>query len=245
MGNTPRVIIHLLIINAIFFFGSKVSGAISNDFLALHYFENDKFIISQLFTHLFMHGNEAHLFFNMFGLWMFGSTLANIWGTNKFLFFYISSGLGAAIVQMIMYYLNIDSVTSTLLEYGVSNEIILNILKTGSANPMIFEYVPQSKLASMVGDYNAVMVGASGAIYGVLVAFTFMFPNSKLMLLFPPIPVKAKYLIPLIILGDFFFGFTSASIGPIAHFAHIGGAFTGFVMMWYWKNNQFNKNRWN
>ena len=127
MGNTPRVIIHLLIINVIFFFGSKVSGAISNDFLALHYFENDKFIISQLFTHLFMHGNEAHLFFNMFGLWMFGSTLANIWGTNKFLFFYMSSGLGAAIVQMIMYYLNIDSVTSSLLEYGVSSEIILNI----------------------------------------------------------------------------------------------------------------------
>ena len=83
MGNTPRVIIHLLIINVIFFFGSKVSGAISNDFLALHYFENDKFVISQLFTHLFMHGNEAHLFFNMFGLWMFGSTLANIWGTNN------------------------------------------------------------------------------------------------------------------------------------------------------------------
>ena len=245
MGNTPRVIIHLLIINIIFFLGSKVSGAISNDFLALHYFENDKFIISQLLTHLFMHGNEAHLFFNMFGLWMFGSTLANIWGTNKFLFFYISSGLGAAIVQMIMYYLNIDSVTSTLLEYGISNEVILNMLETGSPNPMIFEYVPQSKLASAVRDYNAVMVGASGAIYGVLVAFTFMFPNSKLMLLFPPIPVKAKYLIPIIILGDLYFGFTSASIGPIAHFAHIGGAFTGFVMMWYWKNNQFNKNRWN
>ena len=110
---------------------------------------------------------------------------------------------------------------------------------------MIFEYVSQSKLAAMVSDYNSVMVGASGAIYGVLVAFTFMFPNSKLMLLFPPIPVKAKYLIPIIILGDLFFGFTSASIGPIAHFAHIGGALTGFIMIWYWKYNQFNKNRWN
>ena len=87
MKDTPRIIIHLLIVNVIFFIGTKFSFQISNDFLALHYFENDKFLISQIFTHMFMHGNEAHLFFNMFGLWMFGSTLAKIWGTNKFLFF--------------------------------------------------------------------------------------------------------------------------------------------------------------
>jgi len=245
MGKTPKIIIHLLIINIIFFIGTRISGPISNDFLALHYFQNDKFLLTQLFTHLFMHGNEAHLFFNMFGLWMFGSTLANIWGTAKFLFFYISSGFGAAIVQMIAYYLNIESVTSEILSYGFSSEIISDMLSTGSANTRIFDYVAQSRLESMYSDFNSVMVGASGAIYGVLVAFTFMFPNSKLMLLFPPIPVKAKYLIPIIILGDLFFGFTSASIGPIAHFAHIGGAITGLLMMWYWKKNQFNKNRWN
>ena len=245
MRNTPKIIIHLLIINIIFFIGTRISGPISNDFLALHYFQNDKFLFTQLFTHLFMHGNEAHLFFNMFGLWMFGSTLANIWGTSKFLFFYISSGFGAAIVQMTAYYLNIESVTSEILSYGFSSEIISDMLSTGSANTRIFDYVAQSRLESMYSDFNSVMVGASGAIYGVLVAFTFMFPNSKLMLLFPPIPVKAKYLIPIIILGDLFFGFTSASIGPIAHFAHIGGAITGLLMMWYWKKNQFNKNRWN
>ena len=86
--------------------------------------------------------------------------------------------------------------------------------------------------------------GASGAIYGIVVAFAFLFPNSKLMLLIPPVPIKAKYLVPLLILGDLFFGFTSASIGNIAHFAHIGGAITGFLMMWYWKRNRFNRNRW-
>ena len=245
MRNTPKIIIQLLIINIIFFIGTAFSYQISNDFLALHYFDNNKFIPTQILTHMFMHGNIAHLSFNMFGLWMFGSTLANIWGSNKFIFFYISCGVGAAILQSLMYYFNIQSITSNLLDYGVSNESILGILKTGTANPMIFEYVSQSKLAAIVSDYNSVMVGASGAIYGVLVAFTFMYPNSKLMLLFPPIPVKAKYLIPLIIAGDIFFGFTSASIGPIAHFAHIGGAVTGFFMMWYWKKNQFNKNRWN
>ena len=88
------------------------------------------------------------------------------------------------------------------------------------------------------------MVGASGALYGVLVAFAFLFPDARLMLLFPPIPVKAKYLVPILILSDLFFGFTSYSIGPIAHFAHVGGAITGLFMMWYWKKNQFDNNRW-
>ena len=192
-----------------------------------------------------MHGNEAHLFFNMFGLWMFGSTLANIWGTNKFLFFYISSGFGAAVIQTLVYYLNIESVSSALIDSGVSRDTIIEMLRSGSANTAIFEYVSEENLTNIYSDYNSVMVGASGAIYGVLVAFAYMFPNSKLMLLFPPIPIKAKYLIPLIILSDLFFGFTSASIGPIAHFAHIGGAITGFLMMWYWKSNQFNNHRWN
>ena len=245
MGKTPAIIKHLLIINIIFFIGSKFSGQISNDFLALHYFENDNFFISQMLTHMFMHGNEAHLVFNMFGLWMFGSTLANLWGTNKFIFFYLSSGLGAAAIQMLAYYINVESVSSDLINYGISKEVIAELFRSGSINTSVFDYVSRETLVNAYNDYNSVMVGASGAIYGILVAFTFMFPNSKLMLLFPPIPVKAKYLVPFIILGDVFFGFTSASIGPIAHFAHLGGAITGFFMMWYWKKNQFNNNRWN
>ncbi len=245
MGNTPQIIKHLILINIIFFIGTMFSGQLSTDFLALHYFENDKFFISQILTHMFMHGNTAHLLFNMFGLWMFGSTLANIWGTNKFIFFYISSGIGAALIQMLVYYINIESVMSSLAEYGTPNETIKELFRSGNVNTSIFEYIPREILAKAFNDFNSVMVGASGAIYGVLVAFTFMFPNSKLMLLFPPVPVKAKYLVPIIILGDVFFGFTSASIGPIAHFAHLGGAITGFLMMWYWKKNQFNNKRWN
>ncbi len=88
------------------------------------------------------------------------------------------------------------------------------------------------------------MVGASGALYGVLVAFAFLFPNAELMLIFLPIPIKAKYFVPLILLMDLFFGFSSYSMGPIAHFAHVGGAITGFLIMWYWKRNHFNQNRW-
>ena len=93
--------------------------------------------------------------------------------------------------------------------------------------------------------YFASMVGASGALYGIIVAFAFMFPNVHLFLIFIPIPIKAKYFVPLLILGDLFLGFSSYSIGPIAHFAHVGGAVTGFLMMYYWKKNQFNQNRWN
>ena len=89
------------------------------------------------------------------------------------------------------------------------------------------------------------MVGASGAIYGILVAFAYSFPNSELMLLFPPIPIKAKFLVPGLILLDVFFGFSSFSMGPIAHFAHLGGAMVGFIMVYYWKKNQFNDRRWN
>ena len=153
--------------------------------------------------------------------------------------------MGAALVQLTAYYLNIQSVTSDLLSFGLTSQDVNNILLSGRYDQNIVDYISENRLASMYYDYNAVMVGASGAIYGVVVAFAFLFPNSKLMLLFPPIPIKAKFLVPLLIVGDIFFGFTSASIGPIAHFAHLGGALTGFIMMWYWKRNQFNRNRWN
>jgi membrane associated rhomboid family serine protease len=153
--------------------------------------------------------------------------------------------VGAALVQLTAYYLNIQSVTSELLSFGLTSQDVNNILLSGKYDQNILDYISENRLASMYFDYNAVMVGASGAIYGVVVAFAFLFPNSKLMLLFPPIPIKAKFLVPLLIIGDIFFGFTSASIGPIAHFAHLGGALTGFIMILYWKRNQFNNRRWN
>ena len=245
MRSIPKIIIHLITINVIFFVGTQFSHDLSNDLLSLHYFENNKFIVHQVFSHMFMHGSIGHLFFNMFALWMFGSPLIQMWGNNKFLFFYFSSGIGAAIIQSLAYYFNVNSVTNDLLANGLTADDIQNLLISGSYNTGIIEFVSEKRLSSMYYDFNSVMVGASGAIYGIVVAFAFLFPNSKLMLLIPPIPIKAKYLVPLLILGDVFFGFTSASIGNIAHFAHIGGAITGFLMMWYWKRNQFNRNRWN
>ena len=179
MGNTPQIIKHLLIINIIFFIGTKFSGQISTDFLALHYFENDKFFNTQMFTHMLMHGNEAHLMFKMIGLRMYGTTLANIWGTNKFIFFYLSSGLGAAVIQMLAYYLNIESITATLVENGLSNESIVELFRSGTVNTSVFEYVSKESLARVYNDYNSVMVGASGAIAGVLGMYMIRFPHAR------------------------------------------------------------------
>ena len=234
MRSIPETITQLIIINVIFYFGSQFLGDLSYDILALHYFENDKFLISQLLTHMFMHGSPSHILFNMFGLWMFGSPLEQMWGRQKFLFFYFSAGLGAAALQMLVYNINVQTL------YDV---IELNNLSLSDPG-MLLNYMSQNDYNQAISSFNSVMVGASGAIYGVLVAFAFSFPNSKLMLLFPPIPIKAKYFVPLLILMDLFFGLSSFSIGSIAHFAHIGGALIGLVMVLYWKKNQFNSNRW-
>ena len=244
MRRIPETIKQLLIVNVLFFVGSQYLGPLSYDLLALHYPENDNFFVWQLVSHMFMHGSIMHIAFNMLGLWMFGSPLEQMWGSKKFLFFYFSTGLGAAGLQLLMYSITINSGSSMLLDAGVTQQTINNVLSSGSYNTSILQYIEQDKLYDMYEGFNATMVGASGALYGVLVAFAFMFPNAELMMIFLPIPIKAKFFVPLLIVGDLFFGFSSYSVGSIAHFAHVGGALTGFVMMWYWKKNQFNNQRW-
>ena len=137
------------------------------------------------------------------------------------------------------------AVTQILLENGLTKLDVNSFYENGRLPNSIVQSVGEERLYSGIQSFKAVMVGASGALYGILVGFAMLFPNVQLMLLFPPIPIKAKFLVPLLILFDLFFGFTSYSVGPIAHFAHVGGAITGFVMMWYWKKNQFNNKRWN
>jgi membrane associated rhomboid family serine protease len=244
MGRITEIVKHLLIINIIFFFASSVLGEIMYDLFAMHYPNNPNFFIWQPITHMFMHGDLTHIMFNMFGLWMFGTPIEQMWGKKKFIFFYISAGLGAVLLQTIIYHIDIISVNQILSEYGLSRGEIDLFYETGRLNTSLIQTIGEDKLFSGIQSFKALMVGASGALYGILVAFAMLFPNVQLMLLFPPIPVKAKYLVPILILFDLFFGFTSYSVGPIAHFAHVGGAITGFVMMWYWKKNNYNNKRW-
>ncbi len=256
MNITPTVK-QLLIINILFFIGSQIIEDAAYDYLSLFFFENNKFQFWQPLTHMFMHaevykGNSSnimHIAFNMFALYSFGSTLEHFWGGKKFLFFYVSCGLGAALVHTLSNYYFFENGLSSLLSQGYSKVEVLSVLN-GKNNQQLIAILNSEEYRNFVGSYAFPAVGASGAIYGLLVAFAFMFPNAELALMFIPIPIKAKYFVPIfMLLYDGFFGiFGNSFLGigsGVAHFAHIGGALFGFMMMWYWKKNQFNKNRWN
>ncbi|WP_460191003.1 rhomboid family intramembrane serine protease [Urechidicola sp. KH5] len=242
MNRMTEAVKHLIIINVIVFiavFGFKLG---ISDSLALYFPKNDSFGYWQFVTHMFVHGSLMHIVFNMYGLWAFGTPLEQMWGRNKFLFFYFSAGIGAGLIYTAVNYFQFNSLYEQILAFGVSPDEIRQILETGVYNENIIT-LPQEKMYEFYSTFHTPAVGASGAVYGVLVAFGMMFPNAKLALIFFPVPISAKYFIPLILLGDLFFGLTSYSVGNIAHFAHIGGALIGFIIAWYWKQNQFK--RWN
>lgn len=245
MRQISETVKHLLIINALFFLATLSLGPVVYDWFSLHYFKSPKFQLWQPLTHMFMHGDFSHIFFNMFGLYMFGTPLEQMWGRNKFIFFYLSTGFGAALLQMCLYHYQVQEGIQVLQTLGLGSAEVKQFLESSVLAPGVIEQADVEILRSAYQAFSAVLVGASGALYGVLVGFAMLFPNAQLMLLFPPIPIMAKYLVPILILIDLFFGFSSYSMGPIAHFAHVGGALTGLVMMWYWKRNQFNNNRWN
>lgn len=248
MNITP-VVKQLLIINIIFFIGAQLVP-VSYEYLALFFPENPGFKVWQPITHMFMHGGFAHIAFNMFALYSFGSTLEHFWGGKKFLFFYISCGLGAALVNFAVNYYFYQDAMNVLIANGFNKTQILQLINEGKINTSWNDLLTPSQLKHLFDAYFGSVVGASGAIYGLLVAFTFMFPNAELGIMFIPIPIKAKYFVPVyMLLFDGFFGIFGSSLmgieSGIAHYAHIGGAFFGFMIMWYWKKNQFNNNRWN
>jgi len=193
-----------------------------------------------------MHGNFMHILFNMFALWMFGTAVEQVLGSRKFLFVYFSAGLGALLFQLGYYYFNYLPIYSELVNSGLTENQIVGMFK---ANETIGGVTSNqlSLLKEAFPIYNASMVGASGCIMGILAAFGMMNPDAKLMLIFLPIPIKAKYFIPGIILLDVVSAITGQSFfspSNTAYMAHIGGALTGFFVMWYWKRTQFNQNRW-
>lgn len=248
MNITP-VVKQLLIINIIFFIGTQIVGDGAFNLLALYYPENPSFQWWQIITHMFMHANIMHIVFNMFALYSFGSALEHFWGGKKFLFFYISCGLGSALLHLGVTYLQFHNGFDLLTTAGFPKTEILKLLGDGRYDQRWEDTLNPAQFNQFVGSFVSPTVGASGAIYGLLVAFAFMFPNAELALMFIPIPIKAKYFVSGLLMVDLFLGlkgdslFGSGGTGT-AHFAHLGGAILGFLMMWYWKKNQFNKNRW-
>ena len=254
MGRITETVKILLIINVIFYLGSQFLLPNAIELFGLWFPENPNFHFWQPITHMFMHDQSSifHILFNMYALWAFGSPIEQMLGKKKFIFFYLSAGLGAALIHTLVAYYQFQSGYDALISAGLSpaeisemlNKAFTNIMQTGQYS---FPNIEQAdKVQGMIEAYAVSAVGASGAIYGILVAFGMMFPNVELFLIFVPIPIKAKFFIPALILLDLFSGLTGFSLfgQNIANFAHIGGALFGFIMMWYWKKNSFNDKRW-
>lgn len=248
MRNVTETVKQLIIINILFFIGTQLVSGPAYQYLALFFPENSDFMPWQPITYMFMHGGFMHILFNMFALYSFGSALEQFWGGKKFLFFYISCGLGAALLHLGVNYYEFHSGMNALVDAGFSQSEILSLLNEGKFDSRWADVIGQSGLSSMASSFIVPAVGASGAIYGLLVAFAFMFPNAQLGLMFIPVPIRAKYFVPGILLVDLILGLKGEAIfgggSGIAHFAHLGGALTGFLMMYYWKKSQFNRNRW-
>lgn len=264
---------HIVILNVIIFAGTYFMG--NRDFfygfLALFYPLSSNFEYWQILSHMFMHGSFQHLLFNMFALWMFGSAVEQVFGQRKFISFYISCGLGAVFLTFLVYFIQIYPIISSLESSGYTFGLIQEVSQLNILDNNIFRgEILAQKMQPILETYgqnlsqmneqnfrhffdlnvnsNGSMVGASGAIMGILVAFGMLNPNAELMLIFLPIPIKAKYFIPGIIALDLFSAVTGVSIfspSNTAYIAHIGGAITGFLLMYFWKKNQFDKYRWN
>ena len=247
MNEITPVVKQLLIVNVILFIGSIFVPEV-NALFTLYYPENPNFRIWQVITHMFMHGSITHILFNMFALFSFGSVLEQIWGGKKFFLFYILCGLGAAALHTAVNFWQFHEGMSALLANGFKETEILELLNQRMLDNRWQSVLPGADLNNFISSYLSMAVGASGAIYGLLVAFAFMFPNAGLSLIFLPLPIKAKYFVPGILLLDLILGFKGSSIfgggTGIAHFAHIGGALVGFLLMWMWKKNQFDQYRW-
>ena len=256
--NIPTITKNLLIINALFF-AAKYVMSMSNInldvFFGAFYPESVNFKSYQILSHMFMHGDVVHFFFNMFALWMFGSAVERALGEKRYIILYFAAGLGAFFL------------------FNLTNYFEMNVMKEAVSNSQLIETVNNyAKLDVKGGDtlyqiennlnnwlnanganntqdrqdlflgYSVPMVGASGAIFGVLAAFGMMFPNAILMLIFPPIPLKAKYFIPIYIAIELYLAVKAVPGDNVAHYAHIGGAVIGFILIKIWKNKS--SNRW-
>lgn len=238
MNKSINAIKVLIAVNVVFFAITLLPDMASKMFnlLALFFPKNEHFRYWQFVTSIFMHGGYLHLFLNMYALWAFGTPLEEMWGKNKFLFFYFVAGIGANLIYVGVNYFQFNLLYNEFLSAGVSPEGIQSILKTCSNDPIAIESISTDQL-QLCNLFTIPAVGASGAIYGVLVAFGMAFPNAKLALIFLPIPIAAKYFIPVLISIDLFSGVTGFSIfgGGIAHFAHVGGALVGFLLVLLWR----------
>lgn len=209
--NSRSIVNNLIMLNAVVFLAQFLSPKVDlilTQYLGLHALGSVNFYPHQFITYMFLHGSLSHLFFNMFALWMFGRILEYDLGPKRFLILYMVTGIGAGVLNMF-----------------VSEWEISRLMAQYSANdPGLIHYIN-----------TTVTIGASGAVFGILIAFGMLHPNDRLMLLIPPIPIKAKYFVMIYGALELVLGFSQPT-SSIAHFAHIGGMLFGFLLLWYWKS---------
>ena len=264
-GNMPPVIKNLLIINILVFIADAILPQVGIELtrhLALHNVQSPYFKPYQFVTHMFMHGGITHIFFNMFALVIFGRMLELVWGQKRFLIYYFVTGIGAAVLHSFVNYLNIQSIheqitaftntptpellMSLVREYpmGLNMSVVNEIINDFSVNPENQFYIQKG---NEIVDHiykiqlNIPTVGASGAVFGVLLAFGMLFPNTQLMLLFPPIPIKAKFLVIFYGIAELFAAVMQQPGDNVAHFAHLGGMIFGFLLIKYWNKKGIGK----
>ena len=231
----------LLIVNVIaFLIALLVPGAQPRmvEWFAFWFPRHENFGWWQTVTYMFMHGGLGHIFFNMFGLMSFGVVLERIWGTRRFLVFYFLCGIGAGLIHTGVNWFEYQSALKHLDAGGLSPSEVENMLESGRYVGPRGDGGTRTAVVELYKIYASPMLGASGAIYGILVAFGLLYPNAKLAILLIPVPIAAKYVIPTLLALDLFSGVTGFSLfgGAIAHFAHIGGALIGALLMWHWRN---------
>ena len=196
----PEVTRNIIAINVLLFIATIYSGDTMYEYLALFNYKSNYFHGWQMITHMFMHGSFTHLLFNMFGLYMFGSRLEQMWGAKRYIKFYLITGLGAALLHTLVQ------------DYEITQGLV---------------------------NINQPTVGASGALFGILVAFAMYWPNTQLFLMFIPVPIKAKWAVIGYAAFELFAGISGFQAG-VAHFAHLGGALFGFILVQYWNKNNRN-----
>ena len=240
----PPVVKNLLILNVIMFiitYIGEMQGIPMTTKLGGYVFSSPLFEPYQMVSHFFMHGGVFHIFFNMFALVIFGSALEQVWGPKRFFIFYIATALGAFIIHQLVGYLEVKSIEADLIAAGYNDLYALrdNIMALNKGLVESFNIIggTESLVQSYIHSISIPVVGASGAVYGILVGFAYLFPNTQLMLLFPPIPVKAKWLVLFLVGIALVNSFQDRPGDNIAHLAHLGGALVGFIIVLFWQKS--------
>lgn len=236
--NLPTVTKNLIFIN-VFFFGATylMSNFDLSGVLGLHYPTSKNFYLFQLITYMFMHASFGHLFFNMFGLFMFGRVIESQWGPKRFLTYYMITGIGAALINILVAFIRIKAI-----ETNLDTETIAMVYRDGLDILKQGKRFSDPTLHQLCMQINATTVGASGAVFGILLAFATLFPNMPLFIIFFPVPIKAKYIVTAYGVFEFFAGIVDFK-DNIAHFAHLGGMLFGIIMILYWRKKDRDNGR--